>query len=276
MVDICPRKNMSLEHSRKIASRIHLAGTVREQTKNCVPKEVQEVSQLTYRAAFVLAIVLVLLMTVPASAQVTQLQNTFKLGYWGTGLTFRDATVTPRDPGSAWTLAYRGDVARQPWSVSINYESANITPIFREWNRATMWELNGHYRLGVTRDTSYGVFLGVGSVSVSSILDPTENGSGSGIRLGAEFFSRLQRQFTLFADLAVGLSWSSNFPAEPGTPSGSTFQYRIGVQAELQDGLGVELGWKGFTWTIPAGGFCPLAGCRWDFSGVTLAITLRR
>lgn len=230
---------------------------------------------MTYRAPFVLAIFLVLLLTMPTSAQVTQLQNTFKLGYWGTGLAFRDATITPADPGSAWVLSYRGDVARQPWSVSFNYNSVNVTPVFREWNRASFWDLSGHYRLGVAGDTSYGVFLGVGGISVSSILAPGDNGSGSGIRIGAEVFSRVQRQFTFFADVALGLSWMSNFPAAPGTPRGSTFQYSFGVQADLQDGLGLELGWKGFTWTIPAGGFCAVQ-CRWDFSGLTLALTVRR
>lgn len=221
---------------------------------------------------------LVLLSSAPAFGQARQsqlqLQHTFTLRYWGTGLQFSDAGVIAKDSGSAWSFSYRGDVARSPWSVTFNYDTINVTPATWTWNNASIWNINGHYRLGVSGNSSYGVFAGIGSVSVSSSTAST-SGSGTGLRLGAEFSTQLQGGWNVRADASFGPSWSSNFPGFPGMARGTTFDYSILVGTEFQPGLGIELGWKGLTWTVPAGPGCGTQ-CRWQFSGVTLGFVHRR
>ncbi len=232
-----------------------------------------------YRSVLVVlaAAALVLGSIIPASAQ---LQNTFQLHYWGTGITFQFGATGPlTDSGSAWGGSYRGDLLTKPWSVSAHYDSMSFTPSNWTWNSGTLWDVNAHYRFGPDLNKYFGVFVGYGGVSITSTGAPGNSGNAAGFRIGAEFLSRQPNGWFFAGDASWGPSWSpSGFTGDPDIgAAGNTYDYRIAVGREFQNGVGVELGWRGFSWNLPTSTpSCPSPGCTWTFSGVILGVTIRR
>jgi len=212
--------------------------------------------------------------TVPAGAQTNGYQSIIQLRYWGSGLAFGNpAPPSATDSGSGWGATLRVDSRTSPWSFSARYDSLSITPTNWVWNGASMYDANLHYRFGPSLDQYIGIFAGYGYVSPADITGFAVNiGSASGLRYGAEFLWRQPSGLYLTGDVAFG-SWSTTGGAGWG-PSSIT-DYRLAVGYEFQGGWGVEGGYRYLSWRVGAGGGCP-AGCEWQFSGLTAALTFRR
>lgn len=107
--------------------------------------------------------------------------------------------------------------------------------------------------------------------------NPTQVGSASGPRIGAEFLHRQPSGLYFTGQAVYGFSWATSFTAFPGLPNGNATDLRIAAGYEFAGGWGVEAGWRYLSWRVPTGPGCiSPGGCEWQFSGVTAALTFRR
>ncbi|MGH2403439.1 MAG: hypothetical protein ACRDGN_03140 [bacterium] len=226
-------------------------------------------------ASITLGIVLILTAASgTAAAQVSQYQTTLQLRYWGANFGAGAGSITARDSASTWGITLRGDTRTNPWSFSARYDSMSVTPGNFAFNGASFWDVNAHYRFGANLNTYFGLFVGYGGISTRGAA-AAQTGDTSGVRLGAEFLTRLPAGTYFTGDVAFGPSWSSNYSSFPGMAAGNTTDWRVAVGQEFAGGWGAELGWRYYTWTIPSSSGCP-GGCNFEFSGVTAALTFRR
>ena len=74
-------------------------------------------------------------------------------------------------------------------------------------------------------------------------------------------------------DVAFGSWTASGFG---GAPGGGMTDFRLAAGYEFQGGWGLEAGYRYLSTALGTGGGCPLGGCEWRNSGVTLGVTFRR
>lgn len=233
---------------------------------------------LRHRVTTILVLMLLIAAaSAPAGAQ-APLTHTFSLRYWGSQFYFGNPSPAVSQYGQpGWGLSYRGDMVDTPWSFSASYDRLFAGGQF--WETASLFNANVHYRFGNIPNARASVFAGYGRIGLSDQVGG-QGGTGSGARLGADFFAYLQPQqltgWYATGEFAWGPSWASNFAAFPGLANGTTSEYKVALGHEFGQGMAAQVGWRSFNWNIPTSPGCSSPGCQFRWSGWTLEFLMRR
>lgn len=232
------------------------------------------------RSRVIGALMLVLLvagLSLSAGAQMP-VQHDFTLRYWGSPFSFGNpapATFMYQQPG--WGFSYRGNTPATPWSFSASIDQLYASGMY--WETASLYNANVRYRVANIPTGQFSLLAGYGGVSLSEQTGG-ERGTGSGLRVGADFFTYLQGQrptgWYATGEVTWGPSWVTSFPVFPGLARGNSSEYRFALGHEVSPGMAAQVGWRSFTWTIPTSPGCLDPGCQFRWSGWTLELVWRR
>jgi hypothetical protein len=234
------------------------------------------------RAILVLAVAAILTVsaTLPAAAQNWMIQ----LRYYSTDGQWKNGGFQPTFDSNLFGLTLRTNFGGGAWSVSLNYDTGNVTNYSAgslggdAYNR--FWNVNLH-RNFTAGNTALSAYVGVGGArwqSVSGGVFIPYDVRQTGIRLGADAKIKFAGSWYVMADVGFMPSQSAHHtqwttPVVNQSVNASLLDYRIALGYEFANHLGLEAGYRGINWTFSPTPMCLGASpCEFRWTGWYLGV----